>query len=72
MRIAYQSNKGHTVLDDLTDAEVDAKFTEMTQKGYRGFASTGLEDPVGPIKSVQEARDAQAEEIYMIAPLVGG
>lgn len=72
MRISYQSQSGHTVLDNLTDAEVDAKFEEMTRQGYRGFADTGLADPVGPIKSVNEAREAQAEEVYMIAPLVGG
>jgi hypothetical protein len=72
MRLSYQSREGHTVLDNLTDAEVEARFKEMTKQGYRGFASTGLEEPVGPIKTIQEARDVQAEEVYMIAPLVGG
>lgn len=72
MKLSFQSSQGHTVLDNLTDAEVDAKFAEKTKQGYRGFASTGLADPVGPIKSVDEARAAQADEVYMIAPLVGG
>lgn len=72
MRFSFQSHEGHTVLDDLTDTEVDAKFAELTQQGYRGFASTGLDEPVGPLKSVDEARAAKADEVYMIAPLAGG
>jgi hypothetical protein len=72
MKLSFQSHEGHTVLEDLTDAEVDAKFAELTEKGYRGFASTGLDEPVGPLKSVDEARAAKADEVYMIAPLAGG
>jgi hypothetical protein len=72
MKFSYQSVNGHTVLDNLSDAEVEAKFNEMTTQGYRGFAGTGLDDPVGPLKTFEEARAAKAEEIYMIAPLVGG
>jgi hypothetical protein len=72
MRISYQSAQGHTVLDRLTDEEVETKFNELTKQGYRGFASTDLEQPVGPLKTIQEAREAQADEVYMIAPLVGG
>lgn len=72
MKLSFQSHEGHTTLTELSDAEVDAKFAELTKQGYRGFASTGLEDPVGPIKSVDEARAVNADEVYMIAPLAGG
>jgi hypothetical protein len=70
--ISYQSAEGHTTLAGLTDAEVDAKFAELTKEGYRGFASTDLEAPVGPVKSAAEARQMGAAELYMIAPFVGG
>lgn len=72
MRLSYQSAHGHTVLDNLTDKEVEAKFNELTLQGFRGFASTDLDEPVGPLKTIDEAREAQATEVYMIAPLVGG
>lgn len=72
MKLSFQSHEGHTVLEGLSDAEVDAKFAELTKTGHRGFASTGLAEPVGPIKSVDEARAVNADEVYMIAPLAGG
>jgi len=72
MKLSFQSHEGHTTLTDLSDAEVDAKFAELTKTGYRGFAKVGLEDPVGPIKTVDEARAVEADEVYMIAPLAGG
>jgi hypothetical protein len=72
MVISYQSSEGHTTLTDLSDAEVEKKFRELTRLGFRGFARIDLADPVGPVKSVREVRDLGSEEIYMIAPLAGG
>ena len=72
MKLSYQSHEGHTVLTDLSPAEVDSKFAELTRQGFRGFASKDGGEPTGPIATVDEARDAQADEVYMIAPLQGG
>lgn len=72
MVVSYQSHEGHTTLRDLSEAEVDAKFAELTERGFRGFASTSLAEPVGPLKTADEARKLEAEEIYFIAPLQGG
>lgn len=72
MKLSYQSHEGHTTLTDLSDAEVDSKFAELTKQGFRGFAGATLEEASGPIKSVDEARAAQADEVFMIAPLQGG
>lgn len=74
MKISYQSGEGHTTLEQLSDAEVSAKFTELTSRGFRAFASTDLAEPVGPVKTVEEAfkMDPVPDELYFIAPLQGG
>jgi hypothetical protein len=72
MDISYQSSKGHTTLTGLSDAEVEAKFAEMTAAGFAAFADTKIDEPVGPIRSVAEAHELGAKEIYMTAPLQGG
>jgi hypothetical protein len=72
MVIKYQSAEGHTILEGLTDLEVTRKFRELTMSGFTAFADTRLAEPVGPIKTVEEARDLGAEELFFIAPLQGG
>ncbi len=72
MKLSFQSHEGHTTLTDLSDAQVDAKFAELTRQGFRGFAGKTLEEAAGPIKSVDEARAVDADEVFMIAPLQGG
>jgi hypothetical protein len=72
MKLSFQSHEGHTTLTDLSDAEVDAKFAELTRTGHRGFATVAGDEPTGPIKSVDEARRLNADEVFMIAPLQGG
>ena len=71
MTISYQSAEGHTVLNDLSDAEVAARFDELTRSGYRAFADTKIDDPVGPIKTLTDV-PPDTQELYFIAPLVGG
>lgn len=71
MKISYQSSEGHTTLTDLTDREVRAKFRELTRSGYRAFAGTGLDDSAGPVKCYEEIPQ-DTEELFFIAPLVGG
>ena len=50
----------------------DRILAELTKQGFRGFAGATLEEAAGPIKSVDEARAAEADEVFMIAPLQGG
>lgn len=71
MVISYQSKEGHTTLTDLSDAEVAQKFRELTSRGFRAFADTRVDEPVGPIKNFGEV-PAQTEELLFIAPLAGG
>lgn len=73
MIISYQDPQaGHKTLTDLTDAEVEEKFRELTSRGFSAFAGTLLDEAVGPIKSVEQARELNAEEIYFTAPMQGG
>ena len=72
MVIHYQSQEGHTTLTDLSDEQVREMFTILTVQGFRPFASTSLAEPVGPVKSIDEAEAMGAEELHFIAPMTGG
>lgn len=71
VKISYQSAEGHTTLQDLSDAEVRTGFNVLTRQGYRAFAGTSLDVPAGPVRSFKDIPPG-TEEIYFIAPLVGG
>lgn len=72
MVISYQSVQGHTTLLKLTDEQVNQKFDELTRQGYRAFADTRVAEPVGPIKTIEEARALNPDELLFVAPLTGG
>lgn len=71
MQLSYQSKEGHTTLTDLSPAEVRTKFDELISYGYAAFADTRVDLPVN-VKSVEEAEELKAREIFFRAPMQGG
>ena len=74
MQLEIQSIKGHTVIteQEMTDAEMRAKFDELISLGYAPFADTKIDDPV-QVKSYDEAaEDPKVRSIFLVGPQEGG
>lgn len=71
-KLAILDHTGHTEMlwsksDELTTAEVEAKFNELVEQGYLTYKVTGNGEG-----EVIKAFDPEADSIVAHAPLVGG